>query len=221
MPNFQQGPPPRGEISSVIRPTKRNELVEKATTTFYRNGFQATGMDRLVAETGISKTSIYKHFNTKDDLIVASLQLRDSFLRDWLFGRIKQLAATPREQLIAMFDALDEWFRQPDFYGCMFAKACSEYQDPEHPIHREATKHVDRVSNQLAIIAEQAGLNGPDQLARQLALLKEGAVVLATMGKGNRPALDAKMVAIQLIEDAGTTEPGNTRDGNSGDTILD
>ena len=207
---FQQKSPPHGEMSTVIRPTKRDELVEKATTIFYRNGFQATGMDMLVAETGISKTSIYKHFKTKDDLIVASLQHRDAFLRDWLFGRIGQLATTPREQLIAMFDALDEWFRQPDFYGCMFAKACSEYQDPEHPIHREATKHVDRVSSQLAIIAEQAGLNGPAQLARQLALLKEGAVVLATMGRGSRPALDAKMVAIQLIEDAGVPGQGNS-----------
>ncbi|KAJ8138879.1 hypothetical protein OY671_007909, partial [Metschnikowia pulcherrima] len=64
-----------------MRQTKRDELVEKATAIFYRNGFQATGMDRLVAETGISKTSIYKHFETKDDSIVATLKSRDAFSR--------------------------------------------------------------------------------------------------------------------------------------------
>ncbi|MCA3255237.1 MAG: TetR/AcrR family transcriptional regulator [Alphaproteobacteria bacterium] len=185
-----------------MRQTKREELVEKATAIFYRNGFQATGMDRLVTETGISKTSIYKHFKTKDDLIVAALKSRDAFLRGWLFGRMAQLASTPREQLIAMFDALHEWFNEPDFHGCMFAKASSEYQDPEHPINREATDHVARISAQLAEIAEEAGLNQPTELARQLALLKEGAVVLATMGRGGTPALDAKAVAIKLVDEA-------------------
>jgi AcrR family transcriptional regulator len=185
-----------------MRQTKRDELVEKATAIFYRNGFQATGMDRLVAETGISKTSIYKHFETKDDLIVATLKSRDAFLRGWLFGRMAELASSPREQLIAMFDALHEWFNEPDFHGCMFAKASSEYQDPEHPINREATDHVARISAQLAEIAEKAGLNHPSELARQLALLKEGAVVLATMGRGGSPALDAKAVATKLVEEA-------------------
>lgn len=185
-----------------MRHTKRDELVAKATAIFYRNGFQATGMDRLVAETGISKTSIYKHFKTKDDLIVASLKSRDTFLRGWLFGRMAELASTPRDQLIAMFDALHEWFHEPDFHGCMFAKASSEYQDPEHPINREASDHVARISAQLALIAKQAGLRQPSELARQLALLKEGAVVLATMGRGGTPALDAKAVAIKLIDEA-------------------
>lgn len=185
-----------------MRQTKREELVEKATAIFYRNGFQATGMDRLAAESGISKTSIYKHFETKDELIVATLKSRDAFLRGWLFGRMAELASTPREQLIAMFDALHEWFNAPDFHGCMFAKASSEFQDPEDPINREASDHVARVSAQLAQLARSAGLNHPAKLASQLALLKEGAVVLAMMGRGGTPALDAKAVAISLVDEA-------------------
>lgn len=115
--------------------------------------------------------------------------------------------SSPREQLIAMFDALHEWFNEPDFHGCMFAKASSEDQDPEHPINREATDHVARISVQLAEIAEKAGLNHPSELARQLALLKEGAVVLATMGRGGSPALDAKAVATKLVEEADPEKP--------------
>ena len=186
----------------MIRPTKRDELVQKATAIFYRHGFQATGMDRLVAETGISKTSIYKHFENKDDLIVATLKLRDEHIRGWLFQRMAELAEAPREQLIAMFDALDEWFAEPDFHGCMFAKACSEFQDPDHPINREATDHVAKLAAQLAEIAERAGLPNPLDIARRLSLLKEGAVVLATMGRGGRPALEAKAIAASIVKTA-------------------
>ena len=186
----------------MIRPSKRDELVSKATEVFYRYGFQATGMDRLVAETGISKTSIYKHFETKDDLIVATLELRDAYIRGWLFRRMAELADTPRDQLVAMFDALDEWFLDPDFHGCMFAKACSEFQDPDHPINRAAAAHVASLSPQLAEIAARAGLAAPQAIARQLSLLKEGAVVMATMGGIGRPALEARAIAKGIIDSA-------------------
>jgi len=89
-----------------MRPTKRDELVAKALEVFYRNGFHATGMDMLVAESGISKTSMYKHFRTKEDLILASLRLRDENFRNWLFRRMEELADTPRGQLSALFVAL-------------------------------------------------------------------------------------------------------------------
>ncbi|MDO8295899.1 MAG: TetR family transcriptional regulator [Caulobacter sp.] len=184
-----------------MRPTKRDELVHRATDIFYRNGFQASGMDMLVAETGISKTSIYKHFRTKEDLILATLQWRDEHIRGWLFRRMKELGSTPREQLIAMFDALGEWFSEPTFRGCMFAKATSEYQDADHPINRQAAGHVEKLTDGIRELAEQAGLPDPATLARQLTLLKEGAVVLAMLGHTSSPARDAKAVAVRLLSD--------------------
>ena len=72
-----------------MRPTKRDELVRKALAAFYRNGFQATGMDRLAVETGVSKTSMYKHFRTKEELILAALRLRDEQFRNWLTRRLE------------------------------------------------------------------------------------------------------------------------------------
>lgn len=184
-----------------MRQTKRDELVRKATDIFYRNGFQASGMDMLVAETGISKTSIYKHFKTKEELILATLKLRDEHIRGWLFRRMQELAGTPREQLIAMFDALEEWFSEPDFRGCMFAKATSEYQDVDHPINRQAAEHVEKLTCKIRELAEQAGLPDPATLARRLTLLKEGAVVLAMLGHTSSPARDAKAVAVRLLSE--------------------
>lgn len=183
-----------------MRPTKRDELVEKALAAFYRNGFHATGMDMLVAETGISKTSMYKHFPTKEDLILAVLRLRDEHFRDWLYQRMEELADTPRQQLIAMFDALEEWFKEPGYKGCMFIKASSEYQDRSDPIHKQSADHKRLLEKHIAKLAKNAGLAKPAALARQLLLLKEGAIVTAHLGHTDKPARDAKLAAICLID---------------------
>ncbi|WP_288900300.1 TetR/AcrR family transcriptional regulator [uncultured Sneathiella sp.] len=183
-----------------MRPTKRDELVQKALQVFYQNGFHATGMDMLVKETGISKTSMYKHFRTKDDLILAVLRLRDEHFRNWLYRRIEELADTPKEQLIAMFDALEEWFDEPGYKGCMFIKASSEYQDSSHPIHNQAADHKRMLEIHFTAIAKKAGLPNPKLLTRQLLLLKEGAIVTAHLGHTENPAQDAKKAAIALIE---------------------
>ncbi len=186
-----------------MRPTKRDELVQKALKAFYRNGFHATGMDMLVAETGISKTSMYKHFRTKEDLILAVLRLRDEHFRNWLYRRMEELADSPEQQLIAMFDALEEWFEESGYRGCMFIKASSEYQDASHPIHQQSADHKRMLERHMTDLAEKAGLANPSALARQLLLLKEGAIVTAHLGHTDNPAQDAKAAALRLLDTHG------------------
>lgn len=182
-----------------MRPNKRDELVRKALDVFYRNGFHATGMDKLVVETGVSKTSMYKHFKTKDDLILAVLQLRDERFREWLYTRIEELSDTPQGQLLAVFDALGEWFDTPDFRGCMFIKASSEFQEIDNPIYQQSSEHKRLLLEHLTTLARNAEVNQPEQLVRQLILLKEGAIIMAAMGFGETPALDAKSAAKTLL----------------------
>ncbi|MBK0401303.1 TetR family transcriptional regulator [Limibaculum sp. M0105] len=182
-----------------MRQTKRDELVRKALEIFYRNGFHATGMDMLVAETGISKTSMYKHFRTKEELILAALRLRDENFRNWLFRRIDELAETPRDKLLAIFDALGEWFAMREFRGCMFIKASAEYQEREHPIHAQSAEHKRLLFDHVKRICAQAGAPSPDDLARQLLILKEGAIVMAVLGKASDAARDARMAAESLL----------------------
>lgn len=183
-----------------MRPNKRDEIVLKALAAFYRNGFHATGMDKLAAEAGISKTSIYKHFRTKEDLILAVLRLRDERFRNWLYRRMEALATTPKGQLIAMFDALEAWFGEPGYKGCLFIKAASEYQDASHPIYKQSAEHKRMLESHMTDLAERAGLSDPSAVARQLLLLKEGAIVTAHLGYSKAPAQDAKAAALQLIE---------------------
>lgn len=184
-----------------MRASKRDELVQKALEIFYREGFHATGMDLLAAETGISKTTMFKHFRTKEDLILAVLRLRDENFRNWLLRRMEQ-AGAPRDQLLAMFDALAEWFAEPKFRSCMFIKAASEYPDPSHPIHAHAAEHKRLLFLQLERIAADAGAREPAALARALLLLKEGAIVTAHFGHEADPAGDAKAAAAILIAEA-------------------
>ncbi|KIC21863.1 TetR/AcrR family transcriptional regulator [Leisingera sp. ANG-Vp] len=185
-----------------MRPNKRAELIRKSLELFYRNGFHATGMDLVAAETGVSKTSIYKHFRSKEELILAVLQLRDEDFRNWLYRRLEELADTPRGQLEALFDVLEEWFGQPGFQGCMFIKASAEYQSGKDPINMQSAEHKRLLQEHFAALAAKAGAADPAALARQLMILKEGAIVLAAMSHSAAPAKDGRQAALALIKQA-------------------
>ena len=185
-----------------MRPNKRDELVRKALQVFYRDGFHATGMDKLVVETGVSKTSMYKHFRTKEDLILAALQLRDESFRKDFLRRISELSDTPAGQLLASFDALGEWFQEEEYRGCMFIKAGAEFQEKDHPIHKQSAEHKQIMLDHFTDLARQAGARDPNHLACQLLLLQEGAIVTAVFLKSCDPARDAKAAAQVLLDQA-------------------
>ncbi|MBO6918473.1 MAG: TetR family transcriptional regulator [Rhizobiaceae bacterium] len=193
-----------------MRPSKREELIEKSLFVFDQNGFHATGMDLLSAEIGMSKTSIYNHFRTKEDLIVEVLRLQDEQFRNWLLRRMYDLGTAnhggPREQLLAMFDALDEWFNHDNFNGCLFLKATGEYSDHEHPIHRQAIEHAEMFEIQLLALVKKASLRLPELVTRQLLILKDGAVSAAQVGHINSAAKDARYAAQCLIDTHDTSK---------------
>lgn len=185
-----------------MRPNKRDELVRKALDVFYRDGFNVTGMDKLVAETGISKTSMYKHFRTKNEIILAVLRLRDELFRNWFCRRVEEIAETPQDRLLAIFDVLLEWFTSKEFKGCMFIKAVSEFQDPEDPIHIQSATHKQMLLEFAEDIAVQANVADPGALARQLMILKEGAIIVAVMQGNADAAIVSKAAASVLIKNA-------------------
>lgn len=182
-----------------MRVNKRDEIVQKALKIFYRDGFHATGMDRLVKETGISKTSMYKHFRTKDDLILATLRLRDELFRNKIIRRIEEITSDPKEQLTALFTALDEWFFEPDFRGCMFIKASGEYPVRGTPIHNSTAEHKQLLHIHFEEVARKAGAPDPAALARKILLLKEGAIVMAHIKGPEGVAKDALEAAELLV----------------------
>lgn len=178
---------------------KRDELIRNALKIFYSNGFNATGMDLVAKETGVSKTSIYKHFRAKGELILAVLRLRDEDFRNWLFRRMEDLADTPKGQLLAVFDALEEWFVADGFQGCMFIKASAEFQKKDDAINRQSYAHKELLADHFTLLAERAGYDDPAGLAREILILKEGAIVLAAMSHDPAPARQARAIAARLL----------------------
>ena len=108
--------------------SRRDELVDTALRLFYTRGFNATGIDKILAEAGGAKMTLYKHFRSKEELILAALNRRDEQFRNWLMGEMEKASPRPRERLLAMFDALEDWFngrafKGLGFNGCAFINA--------------------------------------------------------------------------------------------------
>jgi AcrR family transcriptional regulator len=182
-----------------MRRNCRNDLIETAAGLFCREGYHATGIDRILAESGCAKMTLYKHFRSKEELILATLRRRDEEFRNWFMREVEQRAKTPRDRLLATFDVLDSWLRKPGFTGCMFVNATAEFADPDHPVHAAAAEHKRLLRNYFRRLAEEAGARDPQALADAMALLGEGAVSLAHVAGERDAARRARTAAEVLI----------------------
>lgn len=181
------------------RPSARDRILEAASQLFYQEGVQNVGIDRIIAESGVAKMSLYNHFKSKDALIAGWLQQRDESWRTWFQATVERSATEPRDRLLAIFDALKEWFEQPDFRGCAFINSTVELVDPEHPGYQVCMEHQQAVFAYVLNLVKAAELPNPDILAQQLLILVEGAIVVAMMQRNSEAALQAKQVASTLI----------------------
>ena len=156
--------------------SKREQLVETALKLFSREGFHATGIDRILAESGVAKMTLYNHFKSKDDLVLAALRRRDELFRNNFSRQVEAAAETPAGRLAALFDVLHAWINSDDFNGCMFCNAAAEYRDASSPIRALAAEHKRLMLASIRLLAEQAGAEHPHELAEHLNLLLEGAI---------------------------------------------
>ena len=149
-----------------------------------------------------SKMTLYKHFKSKNDLIVATLQRRDELWMRQFRQTVERRANTPATRLLAVFDALEGWFQGPGFHGCMFIKAAAEYSDPQDPIHAAAAQHHRNIMGYLRTLTEAAGAKRPARLAREIMLLMEGALAVTQVNGPIGAAQEAARVAKILITQA-------------------
>jgi AcrR family transcriptional regulator len=179
----------------------KDQIFQTAARLFYQNGYRAVGVDTIAAESGIGKMTLYRHYPSKDDLIVA--YLRDSDRLFWQnFDEITKKAASPRGKLLAFFEALQDYVTTPACYGCPFLNVATEYPETDHPGHQVAMEHKQSVRRRFRKLAKEAGARKPEQLADQLFLLMDGAYMASRMfGPGN-PALHVASAARILIDGA-------------------
>jgi len=181
---------------------KREHLVDTALELFYRHGFHATGVDKILENAGVARMTLYNHFKSKDELILATLRRRDEKFRNWFMRSVERLGKTPGDRLLCVFDALEEWFRGKEFSGCMFINASAEYADPEDPIHRASCDHKILILKFLRDLSCAAGAHESEELADELMLLMEGAIVMAYVAGDHEAAGRAKNAAGKLIQQA-------------------
>lgn len=178
---------------------RRDHLVDTALNLFSRYGFHATGIDRILSESGVAKMTLYKHFKSKDELILAALRRRDELHRNWFIGEVEKLTSSPHERLIALFTALGTWFESEEFTGCCFINAIAEYSDKDDPIHAAAAEHKRLIRAYILELAEAAEAKEPDALTDSLMLLMEGAIVSAQITGEAAPARQARAAAEVLV----------------------
>jgi AcrR family transcriptional regulator len=170
----------------------RRRILDSAARLFYEKGTLAVGVNELAAEAGVSKVTLYRHFDSKDALVAAFLRARSDRVSAWL--REVSQGLDPTERVLALFDALGEWFREPAFNGCALVNGAIEARGAHSEARAIAARHLER---HLDLLGEHG-----EELARQLLLLVEGAIAVAFVRNDPRAAEDAKTAAAVLLEQA-------------------
>jgi AcrR family transcriptional regulator len=176
----------------------RERILNAAAQLFYRDGFVGVGVDTIIAESGVAKMTLYRHFRSKDDLIVAYLERADEQFWVWFDESLGR--GNRREQLLHLFESLGDFAMSPQcFGGCMFQHAAADFPDPDHRAHRVALEHKAAVLARLHDLGQQAGASDPRGLAAQLLLLMDGAFVAARMFGTRSPAAHVGTAAAAII----------------------
>lgn len=180
----------------------REKILDVAADLFQTRGINSTGVDTIVAVAGTTKMTLYKHFKTKEGLILEVLKRHNQEFRNWLVQRLSESSKAPDKKLQVLFDCIEEWMAAPDFRGMPFLKASAEFPNEENPVHRLSTEQARQFRQYLATLAQEAGAGDPETLALQLSMLIEGAMLAEQMRRGSGAAKQAKKAARVLIEAA-------------------
>ncbi len=182
--------------------SKREELIKTALALFAKNGIHATGIDTIVEQSGVTKKTLYAHFRSKEELVLAVLRQYDGMARNKFMRRVESGGKTPKARLLAIFDFAERWFQQSNFYGCLFINTIGEYSDNDTAIRQICQDYKKLVKAYILSLCEQVGTSDPQELAEELALLLEGATVTAQVSQNPQTAKIAKRAAKVLIDKA-------------------
>jgi AcrR family transcriptional regulator len=177
----------------------RKRILETADRLFYQNGVRAVGIDRIIAEAGVAKMSLYKHFSSKDELILEVLRYREEGVLEFFRAAMDRHGRKMKNPLRAFFAALKDLFVSPGFRGCPFQNAAVELADPTHPATEFVRGHKQRFSEFLRVLVEEMVGKSAAKLAPGVFLLVEGAIVTAVI-QGDPGAADvARDAALTLV----------------------
>jgi AcrR family transcriptional regulator len=183
-------------------PDARERILEAAYELFSRHGIRAVGIDAIIERSGVARMTLYRHFGSKDALVLAFLARREErWTKDWLQREVQERASEPDERLLAIFDVFDGWFQREDFEGCSFINVLLEIGDRRHELNRASADYLAKIRAFVTDLAAQAGVADPEALAHKWHILMKGSIVAA--GEGDRQAARrAREVAALVLGDA-------------------
>lgn len=177
----------------------RERLLAAAYQLFSRQGVGAVGVDTIIAEAGVAKMSLYRHFASKEGLVLAFLERREQrWTLDWLEAEVLRRATAPEARLLAIFDVFHGWFQEAGFEGCAFISVLLESL-PDSRVHAAAANHLARKRAIVRRLASEAGLAQVEAFAQTWHILMKGAVISAQEGH-RRAAKDAQKAAATILE---------------------
>jgi AcrR family transcriptional regulator len=185
----------------------RGRLLGAATHLFCKNGINATGIDAIINEAGTAKTTLYKLFGSKTNLVHAVLENEGKAWREWFIAAIEAGGGDPQTKLMRIFPALKIWFGEERFYGCPFINAVGEHDKDQKQFRNIALRHKKVVLAHIEKLAAEMGATDPESLAHQLALLIDGAIVAAMVSRDPRVADTAGIAAGSLFGPAKVKKP--------------
>src|SRR6266700_6963299 len=177
----------------------RGRLLNAATHLFCKNGINATGIDAIIDEAGTAKTTLYKLFGSKTNLVNAVLESEGKAWREWFIAAIEAGGGDPQTKLARIFPALKSWFGEERFYGCPFINAVAEHDKDSKQFRAIALRHKKVVLSHIEKLACEMGAAEPESLAHQLALLIDGAIVAAMVSRNPAVADTAALAASNLF----------------------
>jgi AcrR family transcriptional regulator len=189
-----------------IQTNAKDKILTIANNLFYQKGVRAIGVDRIIAESEVAKTTLYRYFPSKDDLVVAYLEVQD-----WHFWRlfdevVDRSPNEPKQQLLAIFSWIDELLASPDCHGCPFLMIAAEFPEIDYPGHQVAIAHNQKLRDRLTALADLAGIALAAELGATLSLLIDGAFAQRRLFKkhdnGVRLAKAARMAISAYVDEA-------------------
>lgn len=177
----------------------RQQLLDTAAKLFYPDSYRAVGVDTLCAISGVGKMTLYRHFATKEELIVAYLERSNALFWEW-FEESTAAANKPEDKIIAFFHAVEIWVQDPACHGCPFLNAVVDFPDLGHPAHQVALAHRQAVRARFRELTAQANLPHPDRLADHLLLLMVGAFMAARLYGPQNPGAQVSEAVQRLLE---------------------
>jgi len=178
---------PEGKLGVARAPAKDSDARERILMTAYglfcRHGINAVGVDTIIEQSDVAKMTLYRHFRSKDELVLAVLERREElWTQGWLAAEVRRRTSDPAGRLLAIFDVFDGWFRRRSFEGCLFINALLEVEDRKHAIHQASREQLAHIRSFLEELAREAGVPEPEPFARQWHILMKGSIVAATEG---------------------------------------